>query len=160
MIRPPAAGVATWTALGCGLTGGALFAFSSFVMPALSDLPPQAGIAAMQSINRQAVTAPFMTAVFLPAAACAYLAARGWRHRSQPGSRRLLSGAALYLVGTIGVTVAANVPLNDALAVTPSDAADAARDWNHYVTAWSLWNHVRVASALGAAALIAGSASS
>ena len=28
------------TALGCGLNAGALFTFSSFVMPALARLPP------------------------------------------------------------------------------------------------------------------------
>ena len=44
------------TALGCGLIAGAFFAFSSFVMPALKRLPPAHGIAAMQSINKLAVT--------------------------------------------------------------------------------------------------------
>jgi uncharacterized membrane protein len=39
------------TALGCGLSAGALFAFSSFVMQALARLPTAQGIAAMQSIN-------------------------------------------------------------------------------------------------------------
>jgi uncharacterized membrane protein len=39
------------TALGCGLIGGTFFAFSAFVMRALSYLPPAHGIAAMQSIN-------------------------------------------------------------------------------------------------------------
>ena len=44
------------TALGCGLSAGALFAFSSFVMRALARLPAAQGIAAMQSINVVAVT--------------------------------------------------------------------------------------------------------
>jgi uncharacterized membrane protein len=44
------------TALGCGLVAGVFFAFSSFVMPALKRLPPAQGIAAMQSINKLAVT--------------------------------------------------------------------------------------------------------
>ena len=34
------------TALGCGLVGGIFFAFSSFVMRALTRLPPAQGIAA------------------------------------------------------------------------------------------------------------------
>ena len=37
-----------------------LFAFSSFVMPALRRLPPAQGVAAMQSINVTAVRPPFM----------------------------------------------------------------------------------------------------
>ena len=65
------------TALGCGLSAGALFAFSSFVMQALARLPPARGIEAMQSINVLAVTPVFMTALFGTAAACAVLAVWG-----------------------------------------------------------------------------------
>ena len=39
------------SALGCGLVAGIFFAFSAFMMKALSRLPPEEGIAAMQSIN-------------------------------------------------------------------------------------------------------------
>src|SRR5215208_1714033 len=52
------------TALGCGLVAGVFFAFSTLVMPALKRLPPAHGIAAMQSINKLAVTAAFMTTPF------------------------------------------------------------------------------------------------
>ena len=58
------------TALGCGLMGGAFFAFSSFVMSGLKRLPTEQGIAAMQSINITAVTPAFMTALFATAAGC------------------------------------------------------------------------------------------
>jgi uncharacterized membrane protein len=50
-------------ALGCGVNAGVFFAFSSFVMHALSRLPPTQGMAAMQSINVVAVTPVFMTAL-------------------------------------------------------------------------------------------------
>lgn len=39
------------TALGCGLSAGALFAFTSFVMGALARLQPAQGIAAMNSMT-------------------------------------------------------------------------------------------------------------
>jgi hypothetical protein len=42
------------SALGCGLMAGDFFAFSTFLMKALARLPTAQGIAAMQSINRQA----------------------------------------------------------------------------------------------------------
>jgi SulP family sulfate permease len=51
------------TALGCGIVGGVFFAFSSFVMTALGRLPAAEGMAAMRSINRVAVTPPFMAAL-------------------------------------------------------------------------------------------------
>jgi uncharacterized membrane protein len=49
-----------FAALGCGVVAGVFFAFSAFVMRALARLPAQQGIAAMQSINVTAVTAPLM----------------------------------------------------------------------------------------------------
>jgi uncharacterized membrane protein len=116
------------TALGCGLVAGVFFAFSSFVMPALKRLPPAHGIAAMQSINKLAVTPAFMTALF--------------------------AGSALYLVGAIGVTIARNVPLNDRLATLHPQGPDAAGRWDEYVTKWTAWNHVRASAALTAAATL------
>ncbi len=77
--------VALGTALGCGLLAGVFFAFSAFVMPALRRLPAAQGIAAMQSINRLAVTPALMTALFGTAVACVGLAAWAyWRGASPP----------------------------------------------------------------------------
>ena len=50
------------TAVACGLVGGVFFAFSTFVMRGLRDAPPEAGLRAMQSINRAAPTPLFMLA--------------------------------------------------------------------------------------------------
>jgi uncharacterized membrane protein len=72
----------------------------------------------------------------------------------EPAAAWILAGAALFLVGSIGVTVAANVPLNDALARVVPDAADAAEQWSDYVRDWTAWNHVRTGASLGAAALL------
>ena len=142
------------TALGCGLSAGVFFAFSAFVMPALGLLPSGQGIAAMQSINKLAVTPAFMTALFGSALACAGLAAwsvMAWGERPAPW---LLAGGLLYLVGAIVVTIAANVPLNDALATTRPDGAGAADRWSGYLRRWTAWNHLRTAAALAATGLL------
>ena len=61
-------------------------------------------------------------------------------------------GGALYLIGTLLVTIVFNVPKNEALAsVAPADL-DAARRWAGYVARWTVRNHVRRAAALAAAA--------
>jgi len=60
----------------------------------------------------------------------------------------------LYLVGAIVVTIAANVPLNDALAVTRPDGAGAADRWSGYLRRWTAWNHLRTAAALAATGLL------
>ncbi len=140
------------TALGCGLVAGVFFAFSSFVMPALKRLPAAEGIAAMQSINVLAVTPAFMTALFGTAAACLGLAV--WAVVFAGWAPLVLVGCALYLVGTIGVTIAFNVPLNNKLAQLHPRDGEAAGYWSEYVARWTAWNHLRTATALVAAAIL------
>jgi uncharacterized membrane protein len=65
----------------------------------------------------------------------------------------VLAGCVLYLVGTAGVTMACNVPLNKLTGLHPQ-GADAADYWAKYVTTWTAWNHVRTIAALSAAALL------
>jgi uncharacterized membrane protein len=143
-----------FAALGCAMMAGVFFAFSSFVMPALRRLPATQGIAAMQSTNVLAVTPVFMTALFGTAVACVGLAAWAAISWGEGPSALVFAGGTLYLVGTIGVTIACNVPLNDRLAKLDPQGADAAGYWDEYVKRWSAWNHVRTVAALAAAALL------
>jgi len=142
------------TALGCGLNAGVFFAFSTFVMPALKRLPPAQGIAAMQSINKLAVTPAFMAALFGTAVACLGLLAWTAISWGEGPAVWVIAGGALYLVGAIGVTIACNVPLNDGLATLLPQSADAAGRWEEYVARWTAWNHVRTIAALAAAAVL------
>ncbi len=141
------------TAVGCGLIGGAFFAFSTFIMKALSALAPAEGIRAMQSINVAVINRWFLGAMF-GTAACALLAALSPITWSRPGAGLRLAGCVLYLAGTILVTMAANVPRNDALARLQPDAVEAASVWARYVAGWTAWNHVRTTAALAAAGLL------
>lgn len=142
------------SALGCGLNAGVLFAFSSFVMPALKRLTPAQGIAAMQSINILAVTPPFMTAFFGTAVACLGLVVWAVLSLGEGYAELVLAGAALYLVGVIGVTAARNVPLNNGLAALHPQSAEATDRWNEYVRRWTAWNHLRVIAGLAAATML------
>jgi uncharacterized membrane protein len=141
-------------AVGGGLNAGVFFAFSTFVMPALSRLPPAQGIAAMQAINVAAINRWFMGALFGTAAACVLLAAAALLAGSEPGSRLRLGGCVLYLAGAILVTIAFNVPLNDALASVAPASAGATDQWREYVLEWTRWNHVRAGAALSAAVML------
>ena len=69
-----------------------------------------------------------------------------------PASLYLIAGAAFYIVGTFGVTIACNVPLNDALEKMNADDGEAQRFWADYLRRWIWWNHVRTAA--GAAAMV------
>ena len=138
--------------LGCGLVAGIFFAFSTFIMSALGRLPANEGIAAMQAINITVLNPWFFTAFFGTAAAClvlGVLAVTGWEGAHAGYS---IAGSALYLLGTILVTIAFNVPLNERLAKVAPESTDGAALWTHYLVRWNFWNHVRTAASLAAAA--------
>jgi uncharacterized membrane protein len=139
-------------ALGSGVIAGVFFAFSAFVMSALGRLPPDQGIAAMQSINVAVINPWFFAAFFGTAALCAILAIASLLRWSEPGAFLLVAGSLLYLVGTILVTIRLNVPLNDALAAAEPASAEAASLWTRYLAEWTRWNHVRTVASLAAAA--------
>jgi hypothetical protein len=104
--------------------------------------------------TRQPVSSALTTALFGTAAACLPLAVWTLLTWHRPGAAYLLVGAALYLVATIFVTIAFNVPRNNALAVATPSSADAGRRWTDFVTTWTTWNRVRTVAALVAAALL------
>ncbi|MDG9710084.1 MULTISPECIES: anthrone oxygenase family protein [Streptomyces] len=137
--------------LGTGLVAGVFCGFSTFVMRGLATLPPAQGVAAMNAINVAAVTPPFM-AVFLGSAVlCAVIAVVTFVLWPDEGTVELLVGSALYLFGSFGLTMVANVPRNDALAGLEPGSPEAAAYWPAYVREWTMWNHVRTAASAGAA---------
>ena len=141
------------TALGCVTMGGVFFGFSSFVMGALGRLPAAQGIAAMQSMNIVVINPIFMT-VFLGTGAASVAVAVTSLSSPDPARAYLLGGALAYLAGVIGVTMAGNVPLNNALDAADPAAADAAKFWSHYLRRWTSWNHVRTIAGIAAGALM------
>jgi uncharacterized membrane protein len=142
------------SALGCGLIAGVFFAFSAFVMKALASIPPAQGVAAMQSINVMVLNPWFLGTFFGTAVGCSLLAVVSLVTWQKPGAVYLLVGSALYLFGTILVTIAFNVPRNERLAAIDPASMDAAQVWAQYVAGWTAWNHVRTAAALAAATLL------
>jgi uncharacterized membrane protein len=143
--------VTLFAALGCGLMAGFFFAFSFTVMGALARLPSAQGIAAMQQINIVVINPWFGFAFFGTALVCAVLAVSSLFRWQAPGSAFLLAGGLLYLVGTILVTIAFNVPRNNALAALDPVSAEAASYWADYLRTWTAWNHVRTATSLAGA---------
>jgi len=143
-----------FSALGCGLIAGVFFAFSSFVMNALAQLQPTQGIAAMQLINITVINPLFMAAFLGTAAACIFLAVSSVLRWHQPGAAYLLIGSLLYLIGTVGVTIVCNVPLNEALARVEPDSTEGASLWVSYLANWTAWNHVRTIAALAATVML------
>lgn len=138
--------VSVSTTLGCGLVAGIFFAFSNFVMPALNRQPPSSAIATMQAINVVVLNRGFLTAFAGTALACLLLIVVSALRWEETAAKLAIAGALAYLIGTFGVTMRSNVPLNDSLA--------AGCEWHAYYGPWMLWNHVRTAAAFVAAALV------
>ncbi|MZF85177.1 anthrone oxygenase family protein [Streptomyces sp. SID5643] len=137
--------------LGTGLVAGVFCAFSTFVMRGLGMLPSAQGVAAMKAVNVAAVAPPFMIVFLGSAVLCAVIAVVTFVLWPDEGTVELLVGSALYLFGSFGLTIVANVPRNDALAELEPGTPEAAAYWPVYLREWTLWNHVRTAASAGAA---------
>jgi uncharacterized membrane protein len=136
------------SALGAGLTTGTWFAFSVFVMAGLARIPAAQGIAAMQSINITVINPLFMAAFLGTGILSLAVATMAFLNWGQGGRLLLIAAAVLYLVGVLGVTMAFNVPLNDALAAVEPASTEGAQLWSRYLSVWLAWNHVRAVAGL------------
>jgi uncharacterized membrane protein len=139
-------------AVGSGIVGGVLFAFSTFVMAALDELPPNQAIDAMQAINRRAPNPLFMAALFGTAIATVVIEVDAVQHLSKPGSRLRMTAGALYLLG-VATTAGYHVPKNNGLAKVNSTIANAGNIWKNYSSSWTALNHVRTGTSLAASLL-------
>ena len=120
-------------------------------MTALGRLAPAQGIAAMQSINVVVINPLFMAGFMGTAAVCVVLGGSSLLRWGELGAAYALTGSLFYLVGTFGVTIAFNVPRNDALARIDPEGEGSVRVWAGDVRSWTAWNHVRTVAALVAA---------
>lgn len=137
-------------ALGCGLIGGLYFAFSAFIMRALRAIDRAAGIAAMNSINTAILRSAFMPLFLGTTLACAALVVIGIPQAGSPRGSLSIAGGLVYVIGMFVVTMAFNVPLNNAL--LRGGESDAAT-WQRYLEIWTRWNHLRTFASLAASAL-------
>lgn len=130
-----------------GLLAGVFYGFEVAVNPAFQRLPDAGYVAAMQAIN-EVIQNPWFALSFFGAPVLLPLAAalhRGRPHRSRRFGL-LVAASGIYLTGSFGVTVAANIPLNDALAAVPLATASAAQlgsARSHFAGPWNRWHRVR-----------------
>lgn len=137
-------------AVGSGLMAGLFFVFSNFGMKALGSLPPQHGIAAMQSINVTIINPVFLIAFMGTAFCSGFAGIVGILQWSEAGMPWAVLGAVLYLGGGLAVTARFNVPLNNKLAAIDSSGPQSVEVWHDYLARWVPWNHVRTVATLSA----------
>ena len=144
-------------AVGAATVAGTFFTFSTFTMRGLERLAPAQGAAAMQAINREAPTPPFMLLLFGTGAACLVLMIYAALHFQDPGSKYQLIAGALYIVGVVLVTGLYHVPRNNVLDGLDPNSAEGIAYWATYLEEWVRMNHVRTIAPLLAAFLLTAS---
>jgi uncharacterized membrane protein len=122
-----------------GALTGLFFTFSMSVMPGLNAIEPAQAEEAMRSINRKILN-PWLYLVFLGSPLAALVA--GFLAPA-PASLWFFAAAGVSFVGSFLVTVAVNVPMNNALLAGTMTYKD-------YSPRWTAFNTLRaVASAAG-----------
>lgn len=131
------------SAVAAAVVAGTFFTFSTFTIEGLKRLDPAQGAAAMQAINREAPTAPFMLLLFGTGAACLATMVHAGLHLEEPASKVRLVASVLYLAGVILLTGLYHVPRNDLLEGLDPSSSEGIAYWAVYLEEWVRMNHVR-----------------
>jgi uncharacterized membrane protein len=139
-----------------GLAAGAIVLYSHTIMPGLKKTDDRTFVGAFQSMDRAIINPWFMTTFFgalILIAVAAVLHLGTGRRSVVPW---LVAAFVLYLVVVI-ITMAVNVPLNDAIkAAGDPDRINVAQVRDAFnESKWAAWNYVRVAAASGAFVILA-----
>jgi uncharacterized membrane protein len=138
-----------------GLVAGVFALYAHTVMPGLKKTDDRTFVAAFQSLDRAIINPWFMAGAFLGALVLTLIAALA--HLGHDALPWIFAALVLYLAAFV-ITIAVNVPLNDALkaAGEPDRIRDLASVRERFDEArWAAWNLVRVATSLGAFACLA-----
>jgi uncharacterized membrane protein len=131
-----------------GLMAGVYFIYAVAIMPGLRRLDDTGFVAAFQATDRAIINPTFLAAFFAPTALSAISA---FTERGEPGYRWIVAALVLN-AAIVAVTLAINVPLNDALkargAVTGPHASAARQEFRE--SRWVAWNWFRAVANLGA----------
>lgn len=132
------------------LIAGLLYAYSVSVNGGLHRLTDSEYVAAMKSINDVIQNPVFLLSfvgpvILLPLAAFLQIEA-------YPAFIFLVAASLLYIVGTFGLTIAGNVPLNEKLARSSAQEVTAARA--QFEGPWNRLHAIRTAASIAAVVLV------
>lgn len=141
--------------LAYALIAGVFLAFSDFIIRSLALTGGAGGVEAMQVINREVFRWIFMTLFLGMAGVSVLISGYAWVGLGGPAGVLIGIAALVYLIGCFGVTVAFNVPMNEALAGMDLSSDDTRDYWfQSYIPRWTCWNSVRTGVAAISSALL------
>jgi uncharacterized membrane protein len=155
-MEPPSlrAGTLLAATLTMGLIAGTFVLYAHTVMPGLRATDDRTFVSAFQSMDRAIVNPWFMVTAFGGALVSSVAAAIA--NRGSTAFPWVMAAVGLYVVAVV-ITVAVNVPINDALkaAGDPAhiDVAQARAAFDE--SRWAAWNLLRVVTTVPAFALLA-----
>ena len=140
------------TGLLTGLIAGLFYSYACSVNLGLGKLADKEYLTAMQSINREILNPVFFisfigTLIALPSSTAFIYAKEG----TNVAFWLMLAATLLYAVGTFGVTIFGNVPLNEALAVFNIEGATAselAAQRSRFELPWNRLNTLRTIASI------------
>jgi uncharacterized membrane protein len=138
-----------------GLSAGVFALYAHTIMPGLRDTDDRTFVGAFQAIDRAIINPWFMVSAFIGPAVLVALATA--TNLGRPALPWVAVALVLYLVAVI-ITIAVNVPLNDALkaAGDPDRIGDlAAVRERFHESRWVAWNFVRTLTTTTAFGLLA-----
>jgi uncharacterized membrane protein len=136
-------------ALASVLFAGAIFGFfyawTVSTLWGLDAADPRLAIGAMQAMNAGVRNAAFAPAFFATPLVLILTAALAARQDAWAGAA-FAGGGMVYGLGGLMLTLAVNVPMNEALAATPipDDPGLAAAVWQGYSARWQAFNQARM----------------
>lgn len=136
-----------------GLAAGVFALYAHTIMPGLHRTDDRTFVGAFQALDRAIMNPWFMITAFL--GALIFTIAAAISNRSTPAIPWIVAALVLYLIAIV-ITIAVNVPLNDAIkaAGDPAHINVAHVREKFHETRWAAWNLVRVATTTPAFGLL------
>ncbi len=140
-----------------GLVAGVYYCFNVAIVPALNSIAGTQHIAAMQAINNKIKNPIFFLSFFGPAL---LLPLTAFLYRNRVQFYLLIAAAALHIIGSIGITIVGNIPLNERLdkldtrIISESEAEQIRRAFQGAGSPWMRFHAVRAICAVIATGLI------
>ena len=132
----------------CGALFGFFYAWVCSTMWGLDQADPRTAIAAMQAMNASVRNAVFAAAFFGTPVALAITTVILFLAAQRAAAGWCLGAALLVTFPGVLLTMAVNVPMNEALGATPvpEDIETARQIWQGYSPEWQFWNQLRTAA--------------
>ncbi len=135
-----------------GAIFGFFYAWVCSTMWGLDAIDPRVAIEAMQGMNASVRNMVFAPAFFGTPFALLLTGALAFGTGNARAGLIFAAGGVLYLIGGLVLTMAVNVPINEALAeiVVPDDIDTARQIWADYSPRWQAYNIARTIASGGA----------